>query len=195
MPLFFKGDRDYVHGPDLYTAALLSARGKLGPAAWIDRITLSAMVRSECEIVAQSVEGASASISIRNGAQVDRWSIVATDFPIEIRYQYDEEGMVGTARIEGSRIELPARSRATAAEEVVALTKRLHQQLRPRPRSKWIVVGFRLDQPLEIRSPGPFAVELVRCLGDALTISRIYAQGRVIGEVTFSCISPGGPAR
>ena len=195
MPLFFKGDRDYVHGPDLYTASLHSVRLRLGSDAWIDRITFSTMIRSDCMIVERPVDGASASISIRKGGNLHYWSIVATGLPIEIRHDYDEEGVVGAARIEGSRIGLPVRSRATAAEEVVALTKRLHQHLRPRPGSKWIVVGFRLDQPLENRTPGPFTVELIRSLGDALTISRIHAQGHVLGEVNFSCIPPGRSAR
>jgi len=182
----FKGDRDYAHGPDLYLAALSAARWRLGAGAWIDRITFSTMVRTDCEIVERLVEGCAASVSVRSGSEAHRWSIVATPNPIELRDDYDEDGMVSAAQITGDRIELGTRSRATAAEEIVALAKRLHQHLRPRLGFRWIVVGFRFDEPLETRAPGPFTVELVRSLGDTLTVSRILVQGRSIGEVTFA---------
>ena len=188
MPLGFKGSRDYVHGPDLYVACLGAARRRFGRSAWLERIKFQSMIRGQCQLVEGSVEGAAAVMTVRSGSESHLWSIIDTGERIELSRDFDEDGIVARARIRERRIEVDERGAASAVEVVVALTKRLHLHLRPRPDSRWIVVGFRFDRPLEPTATGPFAVELIRSLGDSLTVSEIYEAGRPVGDVTFSLL-------
>jgi hypothetical protein len=70
-------------------------------------------------------------------------------------------------------------------EEVVCLTKLLHNTLLPLEEGKWMFSGIDLNRPFSDNPETPFEVTLVQNLAGRLTVSEIRQAGQLTGKIKF----------
>jgi hypothetical protein len=188
LNLTFKGDRDYLHGTDIVPALVAIAGQMRGLSVQIYRMTSHVLLAwqvtaAELEELRKSRElcvlmsytrpaGEAAMIAVTE----DRSRRVIAARP------YDEAAVVRTAVRDGKRIRQDASRTGTFLERIVALNKRLLNELEGK--SDWLFCGLELT-----RIPEPFvplSIEMVSNVGTRMYKSAIEVSGLPVGTLVFA---------
>ena len=198
--LRFKGNRDYLHGTDVYEALLGSVRREMPDLDGRIRYAFHRIART-----ALLAEVGVAGKSMRPGRVVaemvagDRTtSLVArayeTGKPILGRYAYDEDSIRERCQIDDYRISMSGATSFKPIEVAVAMTKFLHNKLRPPETGKWMFTRLDLARPFERADIDGMTVTQVRRLGGKLTMSHVAVGERKLGTIYFSLVAPDAEA-
>jgi len=196
LELRFKGGRDYLHGTDMYEAISRNALTQL-PASrhWPVKLAVHAFARTRCTLTlkapapaAARPESAVADFTIGDGPEAARGWLEETGQPVTERYAYDEPRIVRLCRVEGNRVSIEGDSGYSPIEELVAMTKHLHEQLVPPASARWIFTMLELSRWLEPADAGRLAVEQQQNLRNRLTKSAVTAGGMALGHIYFSLV-------
>ncbi|KMJ88302.1 hypothetical protein ACH58_23340 [Achromobacter xylosoxidans] len=198
LDLSFKGDRNYLHGTDIFDTLLAWLREQ--GFEIIEGLDLSfhqmatSTLRAELDLVdARDVKNA-AILSFASQGSRHRVSLRETAKAVTGRRPYPEDRLVADAEFDATtqaiRVEncLPGYS---AIEYWIALTKAMHLRALPHVSGKWLFVRARfprLDAPLECVRP---AVQLTSNYQDKLTRSEVSLDGRKFGDIYFSLLQEG----
>jgi hypothetical protein len=188
----FKGDRDYVHGTDMFNA-LVAAH----PAASLHDIhfTIHGFVRtSGCDVYrARSREalGDLQDVKVRASfdfAGVMHWlALKESSVPrLAGRYEYREERVTSLCDVRDHTITLRRRSPFTFIETVVAMNKHMHQTVFADAVGKWIFTGIDLAHGCDAREQ--ISLHTGGDVNYRLTRTRIAHRDGVIGNLFFSLI-------
>jgi hypothetical protein len=193
----FKGERDYIHGPDIYsyvTDKLIA----FDPEIRSHPLTLLIykFSRRQCSF-ALSTETNSctrpedANVEFRfvhKGVGRIGWLIEGQQ-PINQRYEYSESNIFENTRFNTRRVELiKIVSNYSTIEVLVSMTKRLHAELFPEVEGRWIVTRLDVTRFLEDEHKSGLIVELVKNLGSKFTKSEIKSRGLALGFIFFSLV-------
>lgn len=186
----YKGERNYVHGTDLVNTILKG----FGEGS-VENFSISfsgLIVEQNCRLFYSAQELSSESSKKCKGkCEVDGSQVYfgvqpLSDYCGEIRrIAYDESIVMKRSIMEEKSIFYAEKSPYSFIENVVALTKRLHQK-RVSSDGQWLFVKLNLDcfsyESTSLR------IKLVMTSSTRLTKSIIYSENREIGEIYFSLV-------
>ena len=187
LDLKFKGERDYLHGTDIFDALTAVTGARFGIALWLYRIV-------RCGLEAVPLAAAPrrprefAGLFAYHANDATRWVDLREDRAIEVlgRTPYDEDSVITDAVIEGGAIGSPGPSRYSFIERVVALNKVLLR--RAVADVPWLFTRLELDRLAE--APCALRLRLCHRFGVRLIKSAIAADGAPLGFIYFSARNP-----
>lgn len=187
----FKGDRDYVHGTDVFNAVQAQAESNASEA-FVSSLLFRRFARRDCDLFDARPEDASTLVAqgtIRRGTQDKRFWVAESDRSALGRQRYDESAITRDAEIDGVQIRCALRSSYTPIEEIIALTKRLVYFLAPKIDGKWVFGQLALTA----RLPDDYAVIVIKqnnLLANRFSANDIQIDGNTFGEIRFIVARP-----
>lgn len=183
----FKGERNYVHGSDIFNALLKIARQEFNDG-FVSLIAFRNIARHQCVLAFENLASISAvatgNICAGDGQLHPFWLFERED-EIVGRYPFDEEAIVGPAdvQIESKSISLQPDGSFTHIEYVIALTKRLNYLIAPDIDGKWLFGQLNLVAPLV--SEGAVSVVQKSMLHGRMSINEIWLGDAMVGSIRF----------
>ncbi len=145
LELRFKGDRDYLHGTDVFNSVLSIASEHYKSPCYLERIEFSKVIR--CPVLVTfaptnySVEilGRGKIVS-SHGNKKEPFILSARTGEISGRYEYDESEVLAHSQInrENRSISLSVQTTLTPIEKLISMTKVLNSSLYPPVSGKWL---------------------------------------------------------
>lgn len=194
--LGFKGDRDYLHGTDIYESAIKSLThvGHLSPQnidLMFHRLVRTQLSAELC-LKSQSSQASppDAVLSFRSGGEQSQLRLTESGSPISARNVYDEKLISAASRlsIKSKSIELDNRLQYSSIEIIVALNKFLLCSLFTELNGKWLFVRLVSDQKLTSSKDAHFAITLVHIMANKFTKSTFTINQRQSGQIFFSLV-------
>lgn len=188
--LNFKGDRNYLHGTDIFNETLTWLSASKGE---IEDIDFSFHRLASCQLMAMVGSPVNESdpvavCSYTSGGIRGRVYLTETDQVVTGRYPYPEENIV--SRME---VNLPTRRGVLHGEMAysdietwVAMTKSLHHQTFPQLKGQWLFVRGRFTRYVRHTIADERALVIAASLNDKLTRSEALLDGIKVGEIYFS---------
>lgn len=196
LDLRFKGDRDYLHGTDMYEALQRAARAA-GLPVGVHRLSIHGFARTQCRLALGAPgealaipENRVAEFSLETSAGRALGYMAETGDRVEGRYPFDEDAIGARACGEARRIVVDGTPPCAPIEVVVALTKKLHNTVLPRAQGKWVFTRIELPRALVPQDAGRIAIELKHNFNDRLTKSGVTSGNEAIGHIYFSLWRP-----
>lgn len=193
----FKGDRKYIHGPDIYNSIASAFKEKFSNAN-IEKMTLSVLKRSgqhqsifftnRKEDLAESDLNCRFQIDLKTGEIVfgglsDRGEVVTES------YAYDESHYVTKSFIKESTIKLNGSLPHNTVEAITSLNKQLLSEI-CKTNGKWIFIKLELNDFLvDSVSVSEIRINAVKFDSPRMTKSEIWINDRMIGFIYFSNVS------
>lgn len=191
----FKGNRDYVHGTDMYKEIMkfLSQEFNLSSLSNF-RLFIHRLAKRNCYLFLEEIDQDCkpsqeyiANFSFNSDNASFKGYIVEEDRGIECRYPYNEEELNKQLSVDGDKIQLLLDSPYSFIETIVAMTKHLHYTNYPSS-GKWLFTRLDLAQiPYEEITNG-LCIELTKNFNNLLTKSKIVCGNTVIGNIYFSLV-------
>lgn len=194
LNLIFKGERDYLQGGDLYTIVQKNAANIFGTKAWINHIVFRGFARNACELILGEIkdvvdmESVRAKCTVQHDGQIVNGIIIETKNPITDKYPFDEGQVAKAAVLEGQSIRQKNRAGFSAIEEIIVLTKILHNQLIPVQPRRWIFSQLDLTEPFATEQQCLYTIKLKQNLAGRMTVSQILQDAKIIGTIRFTAI-------
>lgn len=189
----FKGERNYIHGTDLFSALIGAAGG--GVLSNI-RFTLHGFVHtSTCTLYLSRKKMDLAEVDdVKSRCQLERdgemcWMALVEgggDSSSGGRYAYEESRIVDACRMDGDGIALTQPVAFDFIEAVVGMSKHMHQQLFPHAVGRWIFTRIDLDEICDAREQ--LSLRLIHNMNCRLTKSVIVHAGKPVGALYFSLV-------
>lgn len=189
----FKGARNYIQGTDMFNVMISSY-----PDVDVTniRFTVHGFVSTPLCLLysADSKEALNEVADIRARCQFDaegvtHWLALTQGEGDEIsgsRYEYDEERIISSCRMEKEGIVLAQQSPYTFIENIVAMSKYMHQQLFPEAVGKWIFT--RIDLTADCDERENLALQFKHNMNYRLTKSDILVNDKKVGDLYFSLV-------
>ncbi|MFK3774616.1 hypothetical protein [Pseudomonas sp. NPDC089406] len=183
----FKGERNYVHGSDIFNALSLIARQTFG-GGFVTLIAFRNVARRQCVLAfenpASMTAVATGNMQAGDGQMHPFWLFEREEEVIG-RYAFDEDVIVDRAEvsIQGKSISLLPDGSVTPIEYVIALTKRLHYLLSPDIDGKWLFGQLNLDLPLD--AEGAVRVVQKSLLHGRMSVNEVWLGDARVGTIRF----------
>lgn len=182
----FKGERNYVHGSDIFNAVAKIARQEFNDG-FVSLIAFRNIARHQCVLSFENRASMTAVATGRISAEglLHPFWLFEREDEVVGRYPFDEEAIVGAAdvRMEGKSISLQSDGSVTPIEYVIALTKRLNYLIAPDVDGKWLFGQLNLVSPLV--SEGAVRVVQKSMLHGRMSINEIWLGDVVVGDIRF----------
>lgn len=192
----FKGDRDYIHGTDMFQS-ICTELVKTGLNISQESVDMSihAIARSNpilCDDQGMHVDDhVLVNFYLGSGDGQHRFVLVKGDGTVDCRYAYDELQFTRPAvmNVQQSSITLEQVFQGTLIEKVVALTKAIHQHLFAGQEGKWYFTRVKFSHPF-FYTAAPSVLQIVfrKNFNYKLTMSDIYVDHQKAGSVYFSLL-------
>ena len=197
LNLPYKGDRDYLHGTDMY-AETVRVLNSVEPEALTGkcRLVIHNVARHQCQLLytflydtAKRPENLIAEFNfISDAGNLVTW-LVETSEAITERIPYPESQITEKCIISGRSIRLTSKTRFSAIEELVAMNKLIHVTKYPPGESGWYFTRMDLDRLLTVNDVGNLQVTLQQNLNNRFTRSEVISHDQIIGHIYFSMVS------
>lgn len=192
LELCFKGDRDYLHGTDMYNS-VVDAVHRCGVTIIGHRMAIHAIARNQCRLsIAAAGEPVTrpdklvADFSFDVAAGMVAGFLTESADKVECRYPYDEERICALCSTRGGRIRINGATGYSPIEVIVAMTKHLHHVALKERAAKWAFTKLELSRALCADDATRIQLELVHNFNNRLTKSRIESGGAPLGHIYFS---------
>lgn len=194
----FKGNRGYIHGPDIFNEMLKEILN-LYSKTLVKKIKLviHSFASKQCELIVSDLneelikpDKIVAEITMDASDGMLSAYLVERDSPILMKYEFDESRIEALCEIveEGS-IRITGDIDYSPVEVAVSMTKQLHNRLFPPPcEDKWIVTCLELFSIFEGEGTRGLAIKLKHNFNKLLTKSEIFSGGELMGYIYFSLI-------
>lgn len=194
LHLRFKGNRDYLQGPDILDATIAVLDAEYGATALSEidfsfhRMARRTLTVSDEHYPELGDPVAECAYSIEEDRR--KVFLYETAESVMERYPYDEDLICHDFQINqedqsGVLIGSPAFS---AIEIWVALTKDLHQKALPEIKGKWLFVRGRFPGYSKNAKVGERRLKIVSNFQNKMTRTELFADGVKAGEIFFSVI-------
>lgn len=186
LRLGYKGGRSYLHGSDIFHALNEWALECQGGTAYVARLSFRQLARTSCAVSTEPPKAGLMGEGLLNvsGVEVPFW-VVETGGAVQRRYAYDEEKVVAPLILDiaARQAVLPIET-ATPIEEIIAVTKRLNNEVAPLVDGKWLFGQLQLNGPL-LRGGGDLKIVMRSLLASRFSINEIYYGNRLVGNIRF----------
>ncbi len=193
----YKGDRDYLHGTDIYEFVHGFVRAHVQPAE-IRRFQLKfhGFTRAQGTVFLADRDEAAEAKPKRapiqflvevDGRVLEGWHVA--DGPVgDRRVAGHEAFVVANSEIVDRRIRYTGGAGIPVIEAVVFSTKRLHQETLPHIKGKWVFAALDTSRFFDEADLQDLTIELRDVLHDRFTASKIECHGQPLGQILFDCI-------
>lgn len=197
LNLPYKGDRNYLHGTDMYAETVRVLNGvKPEILTGKCRLVIHNVARQQCRLLytflsdtAKRPENLIAEFNfISNTDHLAAW-LVETSRSVTDRIPYPESQITEKCIISDRSIKLTGKTRFSAIEELVAMNKLLHMTQYPPGESRWYFTRIDLDRLLTANDAGNLQVNLKQNFNNRLTQSEVISHDQIIGHIYFSMVS------
>lgn len=194
MKFTFKGARNYIQGPDIYTKIVDCLLTEQFQPTNLDlsfhkiaRNNLKANFFQEGEDVRNISDPACIFKFIDNSGGPLLIYVTETDLPITESIPFYEEKIIENAELNLHEkfILLATAAPYNNIEKIVALNKALLNQLLPEP-GKWYFTKITADKDVNIQEPETIQLKLVKNIGSKITKSVILFDSMPQGYIYFS---------
>ena len=194
ISFIFKGERNYVQGPDLFNEMMQVFMGKELSNI---RFTAHEFISVPKGLIYSSIEKEELN-EIKNADTrcqlnvdgITQWLAISADTKansIEIkRQEYDEEKLIKKCNISQENVILSGDSPYTFIETIVSMNKYLLQNIFPNISGKWIFT--RIDLVKFSTATTGLSLQFKHNMNFRLTKSDILVDGEKIGELYFSLV-------
>lgn len=195
LDLRFKGDRDYLHGTDMYDAILRGLIERSGCDEYAGYLSFHQFAKRQCDMYVSRI--ADKVVVPEERVCEGRFSgpagdcsvwLVQTEQPVDRRYPYDEDAICLNAVLRDNAVRLTGVLTFTPIEIIVALTKYLHNRLFPLPNHRWIFGKLEFTRLLFASDSGNIDVILRTNLHNRITKSEVRIHDQSFGHIFFSAV-------
>lgn len=196
LNLPYKGDRDYLHGTDMYLETIRVLNGvKVEALTGKCRLVIHNVARHQCQLIytflydtAKRPEKFIAEFNfISDAGNLMAW-LVETSEDISNRIPYAESQITKNCILSDRSIKLSCRTRFSAIEELVAMNKLLHITKYPPGELRWYFTRLDLDRLLTKNDAGNLQLKLKQNFNNRLTQSEVILHNQIIGHIYFSMV-------
>ncbi len=194
LSLRYKGDRDYLHGTDIFDQTLKWLVDENVSFKDID-FSFHRLARRQLQIVPGQLPEQTvpiAACTFVSDKKRSKIHLIETDDAITERYPYPEDEFIREMKIElATRSGRLCRDLPFSNIEIwVAMTKVLHYNVFPNLSGKWLFVRGRFPNytSTSTSKAGEHTVAIVSSFNDRLTRSEVCLDGLKIGEIYFSIV-------
>ena len=188
----FKGDRNYIHGTDIYIK-ITQYLSKAYKPADID-LSFHKVVKNN--LIAELYSINEADSTITNPVSVFKFNdngnryiikLTETSGIVKERYEYDEDKLVESAifKEDEKSITLHSSSYYTNIEKVVALNKALLNKLFF-DAGKWYFTRITINTDINAEAAETIKLQLINNIGSKITKTKIFFDEREKGYLYFS---------
>ncbi|MBC2693800.1 MAG: hypothetical protein HF982_00665 [Desulfobacteraceae bacterium] len=195
----FKGKRNYVHGSDIYPAALHIARELWG--RYPDEVigTFHKLLKSQGIFRLRSDEKRDSSEDIfarfifRFGESKHELVLNAANQPVSVTRPYDEEEVLRFSEMSTKSIRMIVRSDHSYIEQIIAMTKRLHHVVYTDVHDKWLFTKLHIKDRIDPEDYHESALEIraKRKVQNILSQCSIFVNDWHVGHIFYSAVSDG----
>jgi hypothetical protein len=192
----FKGDRNYVHGSDIYNSIEAYVRKSFkSPVTDFDfaihHVSYSNMSFKVLDHEPVQPQSTPAVVcKFRSEEEQKLLFLFDSDKKVECRYAYDEDSIVRSSRIDLGTKNIFVKNTTvyTPVEVVIALNKLLMQNIFKGEKGKWFFTRLMLKRMLPESSSAEFLITMTKNLSYRLTSSTIKIGDEYYGDIFFSLI-------
>jgi hypothetical protein len=196
----FKGNRNYVHGSDIYPAALRIAFELWGRYPDEAMGTFHKILKRQGVFRLRSGEKGSSSEDLyarfvfKLGERKYELALNASNQPIRETRPYDEEDVLRFSEMSTKAIRMIVRSDYHYMEQIIAMTKRLHKVVYADVNDKWLFTRFNIKNRIDPEDYRESVLEIraERKLQNMLSQCSIFANNLTVGRIFFTAIKDGG---
>ncbi|QHT69582.1 hypothetical protein GXP67_24510 [Rhodocytophaga rosea] len=187
----FKGDRNYVQGPDIFDEALKFILLKFGEIRNIKYVAHK-MLHHNAVLIVSSEKGEpdSNSIITFEVGNLRYYASVINNFKqIKCKQDFSETEIQASSIIEQSKISLFNNLNYSFSEIIVSMNKYYLQKMSDAV-GKWIITKLELSDISFYNNVyhKKISLELVKNFNNMLTKSSIYIDGKQVGAIYFSLV-------
>ena len=197
LNMCFRGDRNYLHGTSMYTESIDALQRELGgdldgpfkmAIHKIARRSLAIMYGLEPDLPKKPTN-VIAELSFWHKKQDFKARLVETDQEVTTRSPYQESIITDRCITHGETIQLNGPSGFLPIEELICMTKVLHNEKYPPKDFRWFFSRLELNRLLDPSSTGKLQVAIEGILGNKITRSTISENGVLLGRIFFSKVT------
>ncbi len=195
----FKGGRDYVPGSDIYPAAIEVARELWGRYPDEAMVTFHKLLKHQGIFRLRSGVKGTASEDIyarfvfRLAEKKYELVLNALDQPIRATRPYDEKDVLRFSKMHTNSIRMTVRSDYNYMEQIIAMTKRLHEVVYPNVRAKWLFTRLHIKDRIDPKGYREcvLVIKAERKLQNILSQCSIFLNELAVGHIFFTAIANG----
>lgn len=192
LALRLKGKRTYLHGTDVYDAAVECLRRRWPGIDGRCRFAFHRMATRPLTVTIGAFSagarppGCVAEMHVTGGpAEASAWFVERAG-TVEGRYPYDEEAVVRDCTIRDMEIGMAEPPPVRPIEALVAMTKRLHNAVSRPERGRWLFVRLDLGRLLREDDARGMRVRLSSAPRAALSRADIVVRDEPLGAIYFA---------
>jgi hypothetical protein len=186
----FKGQRNYVHGSDIFNALEVEFRPDGKHVSVLSfRHFAQNQLQAHFEKPGDS-EGVVVEGQLREsaGREIPFW-LTQTGEAVKDRYPFDEDAITGPAMIDGDTITAPGLAEFSVIEQVIALTKALNYAKSPDVSGKWVFGQLKLQQALP-EAASRYLIRQKSLLANRFSVQTVVLDDIPVGEIRFIVGTP-----
>lgn len=187
----FKGNRDYVHGTDIYNTVIERIKHELCEISSFD-ISFHGISRTNIRLLENKPEDKNIKFIVKyNNHENDTKVLFGVENDIEIleRYPYPEENIYRQSELssDNKSIELNNKTGFSFIENIVALNKHMLEQLFKNINGKWFFTRLQLKR-LSSNDNDYIKLLFKHNMNFKLTKSEIFVNNIAVGYIYFSLL-------
>jgi len=190
----FKGNRNYVHGTDIFDNVLKNVRFFLKNyptkinGSFHRFLTSNGILRIYNHDEAVDRENIFALFCIQQETASFLITITSSDSAIPSSYHYDEDNVLHNLVIENDTAKMLAKSSYTYIEQIVAMTKKLHLTLYPNANKNWLFTKIEINDLVDpsLYPNHQLLIKSIKNFHYRLTQSAIILDDNLVGNIWFS---------
>lgn len=193
LDLAWKGDRDYLHGTDIFQVVTRILRERDSTALTAFSMNLHSLVRTQPTLVFEDPSGRgtsnverAATFELATERGLTRCFLHPSERRVWNRTAYAESMITENCVVEAARVRLRNDTGHLPIETIVAMTKSLHVEELRVARGKWLFTKLELDSWLDGVDGSKIEIALEANFHNRLTRSAIEIAGRRVGRIFFS---------
>lgn len=190
----YRGNRTYLHGTDLYTAATAIATHAAGSRALarldvrFPRFTRNAgtfrLTSGETDRATLQKSPVRIQAVTGDGVTLSGW-YDESDEPARLRNENFERAIVAATQIEGDTARYAGDQGPPTIEIIVFLTKTLLFKKFPDGPGKWVFTALRSDGIIGADNPCDINVTLINAIGDRAASCAVMCGDEAVGDIYF----------
>ena len=188
----FKGERDYVHGTDIFNETLGWLHKHRHEVEDID-FSFHRLAFKQLKIVLGAAPEEIEPVAVcafTSGDKRERARLLETDQPVVGHYPYPEDEIVDSMEIDLATRKgvLHAETSFSDIEVWVAMTKALHHKVFPQLNGKWLFVRARFPAYAHHSIASERSLVISSSFNDKLTRSEAFLDSVKVGEIYFTIV-------
>ena len=192
----FKGDRNYVHGTDIFNECTSYFKKNLDLSESMSfKMKIKNIIKSECVLhVLSSTEKLPIDIDpcveivLNNKEKTIHCFIEEANIPIIDSYNFDENKILKSSKIEGNKIYLKDKNEFSDIENIFIMNKIILSENLPKINKNWFFAMLEIYDLKSFYNSKNLIIEYNQLLAGKYAKSSIFDNNRLKGNIYFSLV-------